>query len=87
MHCQFHIAALRAGARKRGLRRSAASAARCNRQPSRQSHARTASFHVVIGLMKKPDGSLTEASFVPNGEEQGWGGFIPTPGETAEISF
>lgn len=42
---------------------------------------------LILGLMKKPDGSFTEAAIVPNGEEQGWGGFIHTPGETTEVSF
>jgi hypothetical protein len=42
---------------------------------------------LILGLVKKPDGSFTEAAIVPNGEEQGWGGFNHTPGETTEISF
>ena len=42
---------------------------------------------LLLGLMKLPDGSFTAASFVSNGEEQGWGGFIHTPGETTEVSF
>lgn len=41
----------------------------------------------ILGLVKKPDGSFTEAAIVPNGEEQEWGGFNHTPGETTEISF
>ena len=42
---------------------------------------------LLLGLMKRPDGSFTAAAFVSNGEKQGWGEFIHTPGETAEVSF
>jgi hypothetical protein len=42
---------------------------------------------LILGLVKKPDGSFTETAIVPNGEEQGWSAFIHTRGETTEISF
>jgi hypothetical protein len=42
---------------------------------------------LLLGLVKKPDGSFTETAVVPQVEEQGWGGFIHTPGETTEVSF
>jgi len=40
---------------------------------------------VVIGLVRRPDGSLSEAVFAPRAEEQSWGGFVS--GDVTEISF
>ena len=42
---------------------------------------------VLLGLVRRPNGSYYEAVFVPKAQEQGWGGFIHTPGENSEISF
>ena len=42
---------------------------------------------VLLGLVRRPDGSYSEAVFVPKGVEQGWSAFAHTPGETTEISF
>ncbi len=40
---------------------------------------------VVIGLVRRPDGSWSDAVFAPRAEEQGWGGFVS--GDVTEISF
>lgn len=42
---------------------------------------------LILGLVRRPDGSYTEALFPPVGEQQGWSAFIHTPGEVTEISF
>jgi hypothetical protein len=42
---------------------------------------------VLLGLVRRPDGSYSEAVFMPSGKELGWGGFVHTPGNTTEVSF
>ena len=42
---------------------------------------------VLLGLLRRPDGSYSEAAFVSKAEEQGWGAFVHTPEETTDISF
>jgi hypothetical protein len=42
---------------------------------------------LLLGLMRQPDGSYTEAAFRPDGQEQGWGAFIHTPGDSTDIIF
>jgi hypothetical protein len=42
---------------------------------------------VLLGLLRRPDGTYSEAAFVPKAEEQGWSAFVHTPEETTEISF
>ena len=40
---------------------------------------------VLIGLARRPDGSWSEAVFVPRAEEQGWSAFVS--GDVTDISF
>lgn len=42
---------------------------------------------LLLGVVKKPDGWFIETAIVPRAGEQGWGGFVHTPGETTEFSF
>lgn len=42
---------------------------------------------LLLGLVRRPDGSYSEAVFMPSGKELGWGGFVHTPGDTTEVSF
>jgi hypothetical protein len=42
---------------------------------------------LILGVMRKPDGSYTEALFAPQAGELGWSRFVHTPGETTVISF
>jgi len=42
---------------------------------------------LLLGLLRRPDGSYSETVLAPRDEEQGWSAFIHTPGDTTEMSF
>jgi hypothetical protein len=42
---------------------------------------------VLLGLVRRADGSYSETLFTPTGGEQGWAAFVHVPGEDTEISF
>jgi hypothetical protein len=42
---------------------------------------------LVLGVVRRPDGSYTGAVFAPRASEGGWGGFGHTPGENTVVSF